>query len=585
MKRRRKIFIMAVIFTCLALYLANSSFLKAQLIPQGQGMGPIERKAEEQKEKAVVEDKLKKGKKKSVIEEEEPLRPAEAPAKKPAKPGTSLLINRVDVTGITVIGPEKVRSIVSSYEGKSLNLRDFNTMAETITQEYRSRGYVTSMAYLVPQKIEDNTLRIAAAEGRVGNINIEGNEHFTTNIYKRYIQMDSGDLFNYDLLRRNLNYINEHPDRTAKVILARGKERGQTDINVQVEDKLPLHATLGYNNYNSHYLGKHKYSVELKSTNFLGLDHVASGEFQLGHKNQFQLYSGKYIVPITPQLSMGGRYIHVNQELGEDLDILDIEGKGHIFSAFYSYKLLDEEDIALSISPGFDFKNIENEILDTVISKDKVRIINLGIDMDITDPFGGRTIVAHELGCGIEDFMGSLDKDDPLISRTEAGGTFLRSVTNAARIQALPLDMTLMLRGAMQLSSEPLVATEQFILGGPTTVRGYTVAEVTGDHGVSTSAELYIPAYFVPKDLKVPFTESTFYDSFRFLCFFDWGLARNKNPQVGEDKTDSIAGFGPGIRFDIPGKASLSVDWGFALGQDPADGDDSKVYIEAKVFF
>jgi len=94
-----------------------------------------------------------------------------------------------------------------------------------------------------------------------------------------------------------------------------------------------------------------------------------------------------------------------------------------------------------------------------------------------------------------------------------AGGSFFRTLTNAARIQPLPGQLSLMTRCAMQLAADDLVSTEQFNIGGVSTVRGFPSAEHTGDRGYTSSVELYVPPYFLPKELEVPFSNTSFYDA------------------------------------------------------------------------
>lgn len=579
-KYRRFFSFLAIII----LVLLNAKHVKAQ-IPPGKDVGSLERETKEIKEKETVKEKLIKGKEEPVIEEKEGVVPRE-PAEKVKIPETQVLIKKIVVNGVSVFTESHIQSIVSPYEGKELSLEDFRNIADLITNEYRKKGYATSFAYMPPQKIEQNTLEITVAEGKVGDITLTGNKYFNTNLLLKYVELEKEELFNYDILRDNINYINEHPDRNARVVLVRGVEPGETDINIEVKDRFPMHAVIGYNNYNSRYVNRNKYMAELKMNNFLGLDHVVSGEFQIGHTDKFRLYSGRYTMPIAPSHKLGAYYIHVDQKLGKEVKDLNIKGEGDIISLFYSYKLVNTDNFTMDINPGFEWKNIENKVRNAVVSEDRLRIIKLGFDFDISDPFGGRSIITQEFDYGIPDFMGSLEEEnDPASSRAVAGGEFFRTVTNAARVQTLPASMTFMLRGAMQLTGDDLVASEQFHIGGMNTVRGYPVAEQTGDRGYALSAELYVPPYFLPKDAKIPYTKNTFFDSLRFVAFFDWGYVENQNPLAGERKRKHLTGFGPALRFEIPERLAVSFDYGFALGNEASDGTRSKAYIEVKSYF
>jgi hemolysin activation/secretion protein len=581
----RRIFFFIPLISCITVFLLlqNIAPAAAQQIPTGQDAGSLERTAEEVRKKEAVTQKLIKKKEKPAIEDADKVTPEEPEAMR--VPETTTLVTTIVVNGVTVFSERKIRSIVKPYEGRELSLGNFREITDAITDLYREKGYVTTIVYLPPQRIENNTLRINVAEGKIGDIRVTGSKYFNEKILRQFITLRKEEIFNYDVLRRDLDSLNSHPDRNAKAVLARGEEQGETDINIEVKDRFPFHLTLGYDNYNSRYLNRNRYLAEVQATNFLGLDDIASGEFQMGEEGRYYLYSARYMLPVKPRWKVGGHYIHVDQTLGREVRSLDIQGKGNIVATYLSYMVVNKENLIISINPGFEYKNIENEILDTVISEDRVRIAKIGLDIDFSDRFNGRTVLTHEFDFGIPDFLDGLEDKDPMASRVGAGGKFFRTVTNVARIQALPADLSLMLRGAMQLTGDTLVASEQFHIGGFTTVRGYPVADQAGDRGYTLTAELYIPPYFLPRETKIPYTETTFFDAIRFMVFFDWGLIDNENPGVGEPDDEMLYSAGPAIRFSIPGKGSISFDYGFGLGQDGSDGTRSRYYIEAKLYF
>ncbi|MBF0216925.1 MAG: ShlB/FhaC/HecB family hemolysin secretion/activation protein [Candidatus Omnitrophica bacterium] len=415
-KRKGCVFAGLVLLTISFIFLTDHSFVQAQTIPMGQDLGGQERARTQEKIKNAEEKKLGAKSQEAAIEEKG-ITPAAPDGQLPGV-GTKVLIEKVEVTGVTAFKPAVVRSLVSFYEGKELSLADFSEITKKITDLYRTKGYVTTLAYLPPQKIENKTLKIEVLEGKVGKVNIEGNKCVSEKLICRYLDLTKEQVFNYDALRDNVNYMNQHPDRNASVVLSRGEEKGETDVNVNVKDRLPLHATLSYNNYNSRYLDYHKFITEIKATNLWGLDHQVSGEFQIGPYGEFYLWSGRYMAPLTPRDKVGAGYVHVDQELGGTLKNLEIKGRGDIISAFYSRKIYSSENFSLSLNPGFEVKEIENRILGSVLSEDNTRTAKIGFDVDLSDPLGGRNIVTQDFGWGIPGFMGGLDSKDPVEYRS-----------------------------------------------------------------------------------------------------------------------------------------------------------------------
>ena len=265
--------------------------------------------------------------------------------------------------------------------------------------------------------------------------------------------------------------------------------------------------------------------------------------------------------------------------------ILRSRGWGDIISLFQTVTLYDSDTLTFHVTPGFMYKDIDNEVLNVVTSEDNIRMAKLGFDVDYIDNFNGRTILTQEFDFGIKDIMGGLNGSGHKSSRTGADGSFFKSVTNVARVQALPADLALMFKGQMQLSNSSLPSAEQIYIGGPTTVRGYPVSEYGGDSGYHAAVELYIPPYGIPTDWKIPYAKTAWYDALRFMFFVDWGLVNINAPQTGETAQEDIYSLGPALRFNIPERLSINLDFGVQLGRDSSDGSETAGYLEVKLYF
>src|SRR6185436_17208635 len=100
-------------------------------------------------------------------------------------------------------------------------------------------------------------------------------------------------------------------------------------------------------------------------------------------------------------------------------------------------------------------------------------------------------------------------------------------------------------RGAVnyQYTTDALVSGEQFGIGGPESVRGYLVRELSGDRGWQGQFELYTP------DVAARVKLSDAY-RMRFLAFYDYGQVRDNDPPRNPLQTqDSIYSVGLGMRM------------------------------------
>jgi hemolysin activation/secretion protein len=495
-----------------------------------------------------------------------------------------VFIKAITVTGVTLISEKELRKIIQPYEGKELSVKDMQKVADLITDAYRKKGYVTSRAYIPPQKIENQTLELRVMEGITGNIDVKGNKYFKTQILKKKIALKKGRPFNYETLRKGLSSINQVPDRNAKAVLMPGKEPGTTDIVLDVKDRLPVHVGFDWDNFGSRYIEKDRLKTTITHNNILGLDDILALQYQLADAENYVLVTGRYQLPVNQKLKVGFFAAKSRLKLGREFEDLNARSKGQTYSVYANQSLMDTQNMALLLNLGFDYKDAFNFQLGQETSRDRLRVAKGGLDFDISDKYG-RTFITGELSHGIPDFMGSLKETDARASRTGAGGEFTKNTINLVRLNRMPFNSMLLSKNFMQTTSDTLTATEQFQIGGIANVRGYPAAEAVGDEGYSSTWEWSFPAYFVPKSIKVPKSSAKLYDSLRFVGFYDWANARIKTPQVGEGKHKTLRGLGCGIRFNLPENFSFRTEFAWPLDQTPSDGHHEHTWFEISKTF
>src|SRR4029453_7135193 len=111
------------------------------------------------------------------------------------------------------------------------------------------------------------------------------------------------------------------------------------------------------------------------------------------------------------------------------------------------------------------------------------------------------------------------DNTDPAFEqeRAFAEANYFYGRLTLQRTQKLPWNLTLVATAAGQLSSDNLLASEQFSFGGATTVRGYEESIANGDRGWLGSLEIYSPPMLALRRIWTEAPE----DELKFLVFFD----------------------------------------------------------------
>jgi hemolysin activation/secretion protein len=421
-------------------------------------------------------------------------------------------------------------------------------------------------------------------EGITGDITVKGNRFFKASLLREKIELQKGQPFNYEYLRKGLSRINALPDRNVKAILTPGKEAGMTDVILEVKDDLPIHFGLNWDNYGSRYIDRYRYKASLTHNNLLGFDDVFVFQYQISESDRYRLYAFRYLFPLTQDLKIGFFAARSNIELGREFKDLQARGKSRFYTLFLTQSFIDAENLSFSMDFAFDYKDTFNFQNTLITSRDRLRNLRWGIDADFTDIFG-RTFITNEFTYGIPGIMGGSQSVDTFSTRSGAGGKFYKDTVNLIRLQKMPFDSRLLWKNQLQFSPYTLTATEQFQIGGIANVRGYPPAEAVGDKGYTMTWEWSFPIYFIPKASKVPFSKTSLYDAFRFVGFYDWANTRLRRPATGESKNKTLRSAGWGLRFKIAEDVSLRYDIAWPLDGTPSDGKHAHQWMEVSKSF
>ena len=139
----------------------------------------------------------------------------------------------------------------------------------------------------------------------------------------------------------------------------------------------------------------------------------------------------------------------------------------------------------------------------------------------------------------------------------------------------LPLSRSqLVIRGAGQLSSSPLLPIEQFAVGGVDSVRGYRENRLVRDQGVAASAELRLPLI----------SNAAGEDVLAVVPFFDIGYARDRERG---DEGDTLSSVGLGVVFTPERRVSLQIYYGYPMtnqGDSHQDLQDIGLHFNFSVY-
>ena len=489
---------------------------------------------------------------------------------------TKVLVKAYKITETSVMATADLGSIVAPYVGREMELTDLEKVADLVTAEFRDRGYSLARAYIPTQEIKDGIVEIAVLEGRVGEIIVKGNKNYSSEFIKRgFTPVVRDGAVRQSSLEKSLLVLNEYPDLKATAVLEAGKELGTTDIVVNVEDKLPLHLVMDYDNFGTESVSKNRFGMEVNLGRFLIVEGSSlSLRGVIGSDPKSYHYGrASYLLPINGYgtklgfLGYGGDF-----DVGQELAEFNITATTWGYSPFLTHPFIRSRAQNLSSEFGFESKDAKQSILGSLFSRDKVRMLRMGLNSDWIDRTG-RNFISLSIFQGLEEAFGAMENNDPRSSRFGADNRFTKAYVNWARVQKVMDRVSIILRGSGQASTRPLVVTEQFFIGGADSVRGYPQGESLGDDGYAVSTELRVSP--LPNQ-----------DILQLAFFIDHGGVSIKDPPPGVKKHHQLTGAGYGFRLSLPYNIDGRFDVGFPVKPAKASsGDRPTLYIQAAVRF
>lgn len=528
--------------------------------------------------------------KKEIVPKETPEKPViEKKEEKPkeAVDGKKILIRQIKLQGATLIEEQTLKTILSKYENKELTLSEINQIAEDITASYRKRGYILAYAYIPPQEIKDGILEISVLEGRIGKITVRGNKSYSTEFIQKHLERIKQDPSpREETLERALLLLNEYPSLNVKASLKAGTDLGATDIAAQAKDSLPVSGSLSYDNFGTNTTSKHRLNAAFNIGNL-----ITSGDYLMLRGltgfdridlNKLSYGRAEYLFPIDYNgTKLGAYYANSIYEAGESYTILNIHGKAHVAGIYLTHPIIKKRDKTLDVRFGFDYKDVYDYMLDSIRSKDNIRVFNLGMTYDCIDRVKGRNIINLTYHQGVSDLFGGNGENDPDASRLNADGAFAKYTADIIRLQKLPGYNHLILKASGQISEDNLFVAEQFMLGGAGSVRGFRPASQSGDSGYFGSAEFHLsPIYPEAKIFN-----QNIGDTIKLVLFADHGGVYKNKVQPGENKDDYLTSIGAGLRLYAGKHFSVRYDYAVPKINGSFNSNNSEHYVQVTVRF
>ena len=473
----------------------------------------------------------------------------------------------IQITGNTVFPTYVLMRLVDFKIGQDVTINDLIMSANDITDYYQAKGYVSTIAYLPPQKVQNGRVEIKILEGKYGNVEINpGHWERSSYLNKKYLKDNNiapGKVLNVKDVRNALTDMNTEEYMQGKVSFADNEESEEySDVTLDVKDRFPLNLDLRYDNQGRDAIGTQRGVLYAGLHDVTGHGDTLMGTLAVSKHSLGA--GGMYSLPIAEndtRLNLGYSYSHVS--LKNALREYGIKGDSHDIFVGVSRRLARGEDYRLYGDITFDWRDTttKSSVFDYK-SKYRSRVLR-GTLTDVKDDQYGRWLFTGSAATGIP-----IDASDYRMNKSKMSNNFIKLNAGAARLQVLPANQLAILQVNGQYANRHMFASEALQVGGITSVRGYDEGYYIGDYGVTASFEYRTP---IP-GLKALLPEKYGFisDSIQIAGFYDFGWVGNR--YQGTDafrdgtRTDYLMSAGPGIVVKLTKYISANMYWGFPIG-------------------
>jgi hemolysin activation/secretion protein len=353
-------------------------------------------------------------------------------------------------------------------------------------------------------------------------------------------------------------------------------QRGESVLQVQVQDENPYKVWLDFNNYQSPTVGAERGTITIANQNLTGYGDILS--FSYGQSRGIRpIIDASYTLPFTTyDTAVNLRYRKNDFGVVENpFQGLDVQSKSDIYGITLRqpvYRTLNHE-IALALSGEYERQQ-------TFLAGEPFSFspgVNHGESVVTVLRFWPEWIyraptqvlaARSRFSLGISAF-GSTDNPSGTPDSQFFAWLFQ---FQWARLLGLR-DIQTVFRVDTQLSTVSLLPLEQIAVGGRYSVRGYRENQLVTDQAIITSLEVHVPV----------FRNKRWADIIELVPFVDFGYAWNKDlpPPSGPD---TLASVGLGIRHEVTveypfrWRPQYEIFWGIPLRRVTTPGDNLQDY-------
>jgi hemolysin activation/secretion protein len=541
------------------LLLATGALAQPVVIPPGADPGVIQQREMEREQRRRLDEERRQ-------RIEQPVAPAAPPAAAGPSAADSLQfqVNEIRFEPASeILSAAELDALAAPYRGRTLRLADLRELVAKINELYRARGVVTAQAALPPQDVTGGVVRIRLVEGRVGQYRIQGNASTREDFITERITLQPQQLVDLPRLEHDLLRFNRSNDAQLRADLVPGQAFGQTDIALAVTEPKRDDLRLFADTAGSSATGETRTGIAWMRRSLTGHrdDLYLSAVRSAGHEGYYATYN----VPITTRGTRAtfGFFKDRTHIVNGPIEALDVTGAAETYSLQLRHPLVVGTRFQLDALGSLKKRRTSNWIVGTPLTSSTLNSASLGLDAQVLDERGYWTASA--------EYFNGVDRVTFVEPRQ-----YRLMRASVRRSHTLSPQLLFNASLNMQFASvRQLPASEQIVIGGEGTVRGFSSGLFSGDRGHVLNLELH-------RKLEMPAQSPVAASVFGF---WDMGNVQPFRPPSNTRDSDELQSIGAGLNFAYGSRATARITVGVPLRRPVEEPRDYRVHAQVVWFF
>lgn len=408
-------------------------------------------------------------------------------------------IDRIVIRDAPNLPASVQNDIAASYSKRCLGVAEIEHILADITKSYIDRGHVTTRAYLPTQNLSSGQLEVLVVEGRVGRIVLD--DGASRSIHAPGVFPPAGALLNLRDLEQGMDQVNRLASNDATLELRPGGAPGDTDVVIRNNPTRPYHAWLSADNHGASGTGRNQLAFAFTADRLLGLNdlllltHRQSQPHDEARKASVA-DSFSIVIPFgyTTASFSASRSHYVSSVTTPGGADLRFNGTGRSDSLRIERVLHRDRDSRWTLAGTLTSKDTNNYLADEFLAVSSRALTVLDIDAGVSAAVRGGVFSVSlgyarglRLGGALRDPAGLPDAaPHAQFGKAKLGFSYLKP------LQALGLNAQFSTQFSAQRAQHVLYGSEQILIGGIYSVRGFRDNTLSGDHGWLIRNELSV---------------------------------------------------------------------------------------------